>query len=64
MVGGCRRLGKENDALSWLESKQEVVFGDLGVVVEVTVGGFGVVVVAVKVAALQLLTMAKRSQSS
>lgn len=57
-------MGKENDALSWLESKQEVVFGDLGVVVEVTVGGFGVVVVAVKVAALQLLTMAKRSQSS
>lgn len=64
MVGGCRRLGKENDAFSWLEPKQEVVFGDLGVVVEVTVGGFGVVVVAVKVAALQLLTMAKRSQSS
>jgi len=64
LVGGCTRLGKENEPFSWPESKQEVVFGDIEAAVEVTVGGFWVVVVAVKVAALQLLTMAKRSQSS
>jgi len=64
LVGGCTRLGKENEPFSWLTSKQEAVFGDLGVVVEAMVGGFSVFVVAVNLAALQLLTTAKRSQSS
>ena len=61
MVVGCTRLGKENEPFSWLKPEQEVV---LGVVVVVVVGGVSVFVVAVNVAALQLLTMAKRSQSS